>query len=86
MLIVPYGWDQPDNAARIARLGVGLNVARSHYSVNTAIAALKSILESPRISARAADVGYQVAAEDGLGSACDAIESINRSTSLAKML
>jgi rhamnosyltransferase subunit B len=86
MLIVPYGWDQPDNAARIARLGVGLNVARSHYSVNTAMAALKSILESPRISARAADVGYQVAAEDGLGSACDAIESINWSTPLAKML
>jgi UDP:flavonoid glycosyltransferase YjiC (YdhE family) len=76
MLIVPYGWDQPDNAARIARLGVGLNVARSHYSVNTAIAALKSILESARISARATEVGYQVAAEDGLGSACDAIESM----------
>jgi len=76
MLIVPYGWDQPDNAARIFRLGVGLNVARSHYSVNTAIAALKSILESARISARATEVGYQVAAEDGLGSACDAIESM----------
>jgi len=76
MLIVPYGWDQPDNAARIVRLGVGLNVARSQYSVDTAIEALKSILESPRISARAAEVGSQVAAEDGLGSACDAIESI----------
>jgi rhamnosyltransferase subunit B len=76
MLIVPYGWDQPDNAARIVRLGVGLNVARSHYSVDTAVAALKSILESPRISARAAEVGYQVAAEDGLGAACDAIESM----------
>jgi hypothetical protein len=33
-------------------------------------------LESPRISARAAEVGYHVAAEDGLGSACDAIESM----------
>jgi len=76
MLIVPYGWDQPDNAARIVRLGVGLNVARSQYSVDTAIAALQTILESPGISARAAEVGYQVAAEDGLGSACDAIESI----------
>jgi rhamnosyltransferase subunit B len=76
MLIVPYGWDQPDNAARITRLGVGLNVARSQYSVDTATAALKSILESPGISARAAEVGYQVVAEDGLGSACDAIESM----------
>jgi rhamnosyltransferase subunit B len=75
MLIVPYGWDQPDNAARIVRLGVGLNVARSHYSVDTATAALRSLLESPRISARAAEVGYKVAQEDGLGAACDAIES-----------
>ncbi len=76
MLIIPYGWDQPDNAARIARLGVGLTVPRTQYSVNTAITALQSILESPRISARAAEVGRHVAAEDGLGSACDAIEAM----------
>jgi UDP:flavonoid glycosyltransferase YjiC (YdhE family) len=24
MLVVPYGWDQPDNAARVQRLGVGV--------------------------------------------------------------
>jgi UDP:flavonoid glycosyltransferase YjiC (YdhE family) len=28
-LIVPYGWDQPDNGARVVRLGVGLCLARS---------------------------------------------------------
>ncbi len=28
-LIVPYGWDQPDNAARVQRLGAGLTLARS---------------------------------------------------------
>jgi rhamnosyltransferase subunit B len=27
MLVVPYGWDQPDNAARIERLGTGLHLA-----------------------------------------------------------
>lgn len=74
MLIVPYGWDQPDNAARVERLGVGLHVARGDYSVDTATAALKSLLESSCFSARAAEVGDLVAAEDGLTStsACNA--------------
>lgn len=76
MLIVPYGWDQPDNAARIERLGVGLHIARTNYSVDTAAAALQSLLDDPQFSRRAAEVGGQVAAEDGLTGACDAIESV----------
>jgi rhamnosyltransferase subunit B len=76
MLIVPYGWDQPDNAARVERLGTGLHVARGDYSVNSATAALKLLLESSRFSARAAEVGAQMVGEDGLGSACDAVEAV----------
>ncbi len=75
MLIVPYGWDQPDKAARVERLEAGLHVARSDYSVSTATAALKS-LENSRYSACASEVGNQVAAENGLRSACEAIESV----------
>ncbi len=48
MLIVPYGWDQPDNAARIERLGVGLHVPRGNYSVDTATTALEALLENSR--------------------------------------
>jgi len=76
MLIVPYGWDQPDNAARVERLGTGLHVARGDYSVDSATAVLKLLLESSRFSARAAEVGAQMVGEDGLGSACDAVESV----------
>ena len=76
MLIVPYGWDQPDNAARVKRLGSGLHIARRDYSVETATKALKCLLETPRFSARAAEVGEKVASEAGLLSACDAIESV----------
>jgi len=35
-LIVPFGWDQPDNAMRVERLGVGIHLPRSAYSVNSA--------------------------------------------------
>ena len=76
MLIVPYGWDQPDNAARVERLGLGLHVARGEYSVEAATSALKKLLEGSGFSARAAEVGAQMAGEDGLCLACDAVESV----------
>jgi UDP:flavonoid glycosyltransferase YjiC (YdhE family) len=73
-LIVPFGWDQPDNAARIERLGVGLHVPRALWSPATAAAALKQLLSNPQFSERAARAGAQVRAENGLVSACDVIE------------
>jgi rhamnosyltransferase subunit B len=75
-LIVPYGWDQPDNAARVQRLGVGLHLARTEYSVETATTALKALLDTSRFSLRATAVGEQMATEDGLALACDAIDSV----------
>ncbi len=76
MLIVPYGWDQPDNAARVERLGTGLHIPRSKYTVETATAALTTLLEEPRFAMEAAAVKEEVAKEDGLASACDAIEAV----------
>ena len=76
MLVVPYGWDQPDNAARIERLGTGHHIPRHTYTVETATAALRSILEQPQLFARAAELGNRVSAENGLHKACDAIESL----------
>jgi UDP:flavonoid glycosyltransferase YjiC (YdhE family) len=76
MLIVPYGWDQPDNAVRVQRLGAGLHIPRSKYSVEAATAALKALLDTSRFSIRAAAVGERIASEDGLASACDAIEAV----------
>ncbi len=76
MLVVPYGWDQPDNAARVQRLGVGLHVARDAYTVDSAISALTTLLRTAHFINRAAEVRTQVAAENGLAVACAAIESL----------
>ena len=76
MLIVPYGWDQPDNAARVERLGVGLHVPRSKYSAPTAAATLERLLGDPRFAVRAAELGARLQKEDGVASACDAIEAV----------
>ena len=77
-LIVPYGWDQPDNAARVERLGAGIHLPRREYSVDAATAALERLLREPSFSERAMRVGGQIRGEDGLTSACDAIESLLR--------
>jgi UDP:flavonoid glycosyltransferase YjiC (YdhE family) len=76
MLVVPYGWDQPDNAARIERLGTGLHVSRNSYSLKTATCTLQRLLHESRFADRAKEIGEQVRQEDGLVLACDAIESI----------
>ena len=77
-LIVPYGWDQPDNGVRVERLGLGLCLARSEYSAKAAVEALKKLLGNPQIAARAAKVGEQIRSEDALTKACDAIERVLR--------
>jgi UDP:flavonoid glycosyltransferase YjiC (YdhE family) len=76
MLVVPYGWDQPDNAARIERLGTGLHVSRNAYSLKTAISALRCLLSEPHFARRATEIGKQMQDENGLALACDAVESI----------
>jgi rhamnosyltransferase subunit B len=76
MLVVPYGWDQPDNAARIERLGTGLHVSRNRYSVETAMSALQRLLGEAHFAARAKEIGAQMQDEDGLALACDAIGSM----------
>lgn len=76
MLIVPYGWDQPDNGARVQRLGVGLCLSRREYSATTAAAALKRLLEGAHFAQRAAEAGSRQQEENGLALACDAVESV----------
>jgi len=75
-LIVPYGWDQPDNGVRLERLGVGLYLARSAYSTELAAAALSRLLTGPSFAGRAREVAAQVESEEALMLAGDAIEAV----------
>ena len=76
MLLVPFGNDQPDNAARVERLGVSRTVPREAYNGRTAAAALRSLLEDPGLSARAEACARTVAEERGVEAACDEIEEV----------
>ena len=78
MLIVPYGWDQPDNGARVERAGMGLSLERKRYSAETAAKALARLTGDTRFAARAQKIASQIQAEDGVTSACNAIENLLR--------
>jgi len=80
-LIVPYGWDQPDNGARAARLGVALCLTRSEYTAESSAEALGRLLGDERFAARAEEIGAEVREERALALACDAIETMLKNPS-----
>ena len=75
-LVVPFGFDQPDNAARLVRLGVARSIARRDYDAGRAARALQALLDDPAYARRAAGLAPRIAAEDGVRNACDAIERL----------
>jgi len=76
MLVMPYAHDQPDNAARVCRLGVARVIPRHRFTAARATAELQTLLADPAYARRAAEVGERVRKEDGVGAACDALEAL----------
>ncbi|HUI77316.1 MAG TPA: glycosyltransferase [Bryobacteraceae bacterium] len=76
MLVVPWSHDQPDNATRVARLGVGRTLYRRDYTARSAFTEIERLLKVPAYASRAAEIGRRIQEEDGVTCACDAIESI----------
>ncbi len=74
MLVVPFSHDQPDNASRLVRLGVARTITRDQYNTRQATSELQQLLTDPMYRQRAAHIGRQIQAEDGVKAACDAIE------------
>jgi rhamnosyltransferase subunit B len=73
-LVVPFNHDQPDNAYRIARLGVGRTISRKQYTAANAARELERLLTDRAYTEKARAVGRQVQAEDGARTAADEIE------------
>ncbi|MGJ5675622.1 MAG: glycosyltransferase [Nostochopsis sp.] len=75
MLVIPQAFDQPDNAARLVRLGVARMLERQHVTASHIATELKPLLLDKSYAAKAAEVSRNVQAENGVVSACDAIEN-----------
>jgi rhamnosyltransferase subunit B len=79
-LIMPYGYDQPDNAARVERLGTSRTISRQEYTAARAIQELQKLLNDPQYATKAAEIGKIIQAEDGARVACDGIIKLISST------
>lgn len=75
-IVVPYGQDQPDNAARVSRLGVGRSIPRAAFSVETAAREIGRVLKDGAYAFRASRIGERIRAENGASTAADEIESM----------
>ena len=76
MLVVPHAHDQPDNAARAARLGVARTVRQQRYRGARVARELERMLSDNRIRTRAEEVGAIVRAEGGAGGAAAALDAL----------
>ena len=74
-LIAPFAHDQYDNAARVERMGVGRQCKRTATALELA-ATLSRFLDDDAIKNRASQVGAAIRAENGIKTACDAIEGV----------
>lgn len=81
MLIMPYSHDQPDNARRMKRLGVAKVIQRAEYKPEKVARKLKTMLAEPSLAEHATSVARQVNREDGVKTACDALEALHAKTS-----
>ncbi len=83
MLIMPYSHDQPDNARRMKRLGVARVIQKADYTPDKVTRKLRKIIDDPEIAEKARAVAVQMKGENGVKTACDALEELYaRSTSL----
>ena len=64
-LVVPFMGDQPDNAARITRLGLGATIPWNRYTALRAAAALGGLLTDTAVAQRASDMAPKIIAENG---------------------
>lgn len=79
MLVMPYSHDQPDNARRVRRLSVARVIQRRRYTAEGAARKLTLLLENAATRQRAKAIGAQLRKEDGLKTACDALEALGKS-------
>jgi UDP:flavonoid glycosyltransferase YjiC (YdhE family) len=75
-LIVPFAFDQPDNAAHAARLGGSRTLPRPKYKAARVAKELDMLFTMPDYAKRANEIGEIVRRENGAATACDLIEQV----------
>ena len=75
-IIRPMAHDQPDNAARVGRLGVGKTIHPQEYTARRLQSALQALLSSDSVSETSRRYSERVASDKALSIICDEIEGL----------
>lgn len=75
-LVVPHVNDQPDNALRIERLGLGSRIYPEQYKAARVAQELNQLLSSPQIKARCAKHEIAMDSTAALDRTCDLVENL----------
>lgn len=81
MLIMPFSHDQPDNGRRMKRRNVARVIQRADYKPSRVARTLRAMLDEPDYAQRAQSLAQELAREDGIRTACDALEELQQGTS-----
>jgi rhamnosyltransferase subunit B len=76
MLVVPFAFDQPDNAARAKKLGVGRSLFIHQYDGARAARELEPLLNDSSYGEKASAVGEQVRRENGVSNAANELHKL----------
>ena len=75
-LVMPMNHDQPDNAARIVKLGVGISLKLNDYHGKTVADKLNHLLRSQQVQLQCQKVAKKVNFSEALANTCLAIEQL----------
>jgi len=75
-LTMPMGFDQPDNAARLRRLGVGTWLTPRKFTPHRLASALKRLLEGCETAAACQEYSRRARETDAVGTTCDLLEEL----------
>jgi UDP:flavonoid glycosyltransferase YjiC (YdhE family) len=78
-LTVPFGFDQPDNTARLVRLGVGRWVLPAAFTGPRVARALTALLTDAAVTRACRVYAERIAASDPVTAACDIVETAGAS-------
>lgn len=75
-LVMPFSFDQPDNAAYIEGLGLGRILPPSRYNSETASGMLKELMEDQVLKARCREIAEKFVGNQAVDETCDLLENL----------
>jgi rhamnosyltransferase subunit B len=79
-LVVPHGHDQPDNAARVMKMGLGTTIYPEKYQAPRVASALQLLVSDRGIKRRCLEFSKKIDPASALETACNLIEALGSQT------